>query len=83
MTKILNERDFFKTADLSLASSLRYYGYIVEAIDRQNPKKVEFLFIRDNDLDKIIHQFWSRLLTVEPVAYFGFIKELKNRLYSE
>ena len=77
-----NQSNQFKTSDLSLCATLVYYGYAIEKIDKTNPRKAEFIIKQNDQLDKILQDFWNYQLKVEPKAYFNFLKELKSRLYS-
>ena len=81
MNEILKENDFFKSSDLSLVATLQLYGYQIEAMDRSNSEKIVFVIKRDEELDKLIQAFWSRILQVEPLAYFESIKNIKSRIY--
>lgn len=84
MMQQLSNNDFFKTSDLALCATLCYFGYVVEGIDKSpNISKVEFIVKRDEKLDDLIKSFWSHQLTVEPVAFFNFIREVKNRIYAK
>ncbi len=77
-----HNKNYFKTSDLSLCAALCYFGYTVEAIDKTNHSKVDFIIKRDKKLDDTIKAFWAHELKVEPMAFFNFVKELKNRIYS-
>jgi len=81
MKKILKEGDFFNSSHLSLVATLQLYGYPIEALDRENPNKIQFVIKRDGNLDEIIQAFWSRSLVVEPLAYFESLKNIKSRIY--
>lgn len=80
--KILQEKNIFTTSDLPLCVALRCYGYEIEAINRQDSQKVEFLFRRDKALDGLIQNFWKHQLRVEPAAFFNLLKETKSQIYS-
>jgi len=82
MSKVLQEKDYFKTSDICIASSLCCYGYQIEAIDRQNPSRVVFLIKRDEQLDKLIQLYFTHQLRVEPLSFFSFLKEIKTRIYN-
>jgi len=82
MTKILKQNDFYNTSDLALTTMISLY-YPLEAINRQNPNKAEFLFKRDESLDKLIECYWRGELKVEPQAYFNQLKIIKARLYGD
>lgn len=81
-TKILHDNDFYKTSDLALTTAISLY-YPLEAIDRQNPTKAEFIFKRDESLDKLIEGYWRGELMVNPQTYFNQLKIIKARLYGE
>jgi len=82
MTKILKQNDFYNTSDLALATIISLY-YPLEVINRQNPNKAEFVFKRDDSLDKLIESYWRGELKVEPQMYFNQLKIIKARLYGE
>lgn len=72
----------FSTFDLALAAYLQTRGYILESLDRSDPRKVAFIFTRGEDMDQSIREFWNRRQSVEPTAYFDAIKHLKSQIYS-
>ena len=78
--EILNEKDFYRTADLALATVVSLF-YPLEAIDRQNPRKAEFLFKRRGGLEEIIESYWRGEVKVEPQAYFNALRSIKARFY--
>ena len=82
MTKILPENDYFKSSDIALCSSLCCYGYQIETIDKQNQSKAIFLIKKDEKLDGLIQAYFTHQLTVEPLSYFNFLKEIKTRIYN-
>jgi hypothetical protein len=82
MTKILKEKDYFKSSDISLCATICCYGYQIEAIDRQNPSKAVFLIKRDEQLDGLIKLYFTHQLKVEPLSFFNFLKEIKSRIYN-
>lgn len=79
---ILKENNFYRTADLALATAISLF-YPIEAVDRQNPHKAQFLFKRDTQLDELIENYWRGELKVEPQAYFNALRVIKARLYGE
>lgn len=82
MTKLLKERDFYKTSDLALATVLSLY-YPIEPIDRTNLDRVQFLFKREEGLEEVVEKYWRRELRVEPQAFFNQLRIIKARLYGE
>ena len=79
-TQILKEKDFYRTADLALATAISLW-YPIEAIDKENPRKAQFVFRRKGELDKLIESYWRGELKVEPQAYFNALRVIKARLY--
>ena len=82
MEEILEEKDYYKSSDISLISAICCYGYQVEALDKQNPLKVLFLIKRDSGLDDLIKQYFTHQLKVEPASFFNHLKEIKTRIYN-
>lgn len=78
----LKLKDYYCTSDLALATAISLW-YPIDAIDRQNPHKATFLFMRDEKLDELLEAYWKRELRVEPQTYFNQLKAIKARLYSE
>ena len=83
MKKISKQNDYVESSDLPLCATIRYFGYQIEAINRENPAKAIFLFKRDENLNKLIQQYWAHQLLVEPVAFFNCLKECKSRIYQQ
>lgn len=73
--------DFFRSSDLALISTLQTYGYPIDSMDRSDSRRIVFVIKRNKDLDSVVKDFWSRNLTVEPLAYFESIKNIKSRIY--
>lgn len=78
----LKLNDYYSTSDLALATALSLF-YPVDAIDRQNPHKAQFLFKRNQELDQLIESYWRGELKVNPATYFNQLKIIKARLYEE
>lgn len=75
------EKSTFASSDLALVTTLSLY-FPIERIERQNPRKAQFIFIRTPQLDDLIEKFWQKKLLIEPARYFDNLKSIKNRLYS-
>lgn len=80
--EILKENEWFRHQDICLVSTLCCYGYVIEAIDRQDPQKVAFLIKRDEKLDELTQNYWTNQLLVEPKSFFNCLKELKTRIHN-
>ena len=86
-TKILNEKDFNKTADLALAGFL-YLFYPLERIERQKDDKRAYFVFKNAEgavegTEALISSFWSGRALVDPRRYFEAIRIIKARLYGE
>ena len=82
MEKILREKDYFKSSDISMISAMQCYGYNIEKIERQNTGKAFFLIEKNEKLGKLIKLFFAHKLKVDPLSYFNFLKETKTRIYN-
>lgn len=80
MTETLQEKDFFKSSDICLAAALCCCGYQIEAIDK-NESRAVFFVRRDEHLDELLQLYFTHQLKVEPLSFFGFLKEIKTRIY--
>lgn len=74
--------DYYSTTDLALTTAISLF-FPLEAIDRQNPHKAQFLFKRNEQLDQLIETYWKGELRVNPATYFQQLKIIKARLYEE
>ena len=75
------KNEFFESSDISLVAALCCLGFHLDTIDKTNPKRAIFIVRRDQGLDEVIQRFWSHAVLVDPMAYFGALKEIKTRLY--
>jgi len=73
----------FLTFDLGLASALVTFGYKLLKLDKGNPRKVQFIFRREVDIEKVADDYWADCLEVKARAFFDNVKMLKNRIYSK
>ena len=80
---ILNEKDFYRSADLALVTVLSL-SFPIEAIDRDpDTRKAYFLFRKESGLDEVVEAFWKRELKIEPQAFFNQLRIIKARLYGD
>ena len=78
-----NEADFFYTFDMGLSAALIGVGFSLVSLDRENLRKVQFVFRRADGMDETVDAYWADTLQLKARAYFDTIKMLKNRLHSE
>ena len=71
------------TFDLGVASALVHLGFELLALGRENPKKIKFIFLKNELIEEAIKEYWADKLAVGARGYFDTIKMLKNRIYSE
>ncbi len=79
----VDEKDYFETSDMPLVATLYYFGYKIYSVDKSNPSRAVFLIVGNSELNKIVQNFLTRSLKVEPSAYFNSLKEVKSRLYED
>ena len=76
-------QDLFLTFCLGLASALITLEYELDAIDKSNRSKAQFIFRRRVGMDQDIEKYWAGDLLVSARHLFDSQKMLKNRLYSD
>ncbi len=72
---------YFETHDLALAVIISLF-FPVNQINKENPRKVIFIFVKNSKLENVITRYWNKELRVEPRQYFDQLKVLKARIYS-
>lgn len=75
-----NHKAMYQTSDLACAAAISLFVQL-EDVDKNDPRRAQFIFARTPELEDIIAEFQKRQLSVEPRAYFDQIKALKTRLY--
>lgn len=82
MTKKLSSEQFqYYTHDLGCATALISVGCVLISFDRENPRKVGFVFRGDAKLSRAVEEYFSDKLIVNPRAFFDNLRMLKNRIY--
>lgn len=72
----------FLTYDLGLAAALATLGYSLISINRIEEKRSQFIFQRDEHIDKMIDDYWEDKLTLPIRSYYDSYRMIKNRIYS-
>ena len=80
MTKQLDD---YQSYDLGCAAALISAGFVLESLDKENPRKVLFVFRGKNEIKNVVDNYWADRLEIKARAFFDNIKMLKNRIYSE
>lgn len=74
---------FFENSDLGLSAALVTASYPIDHLDKSDPSKIKFVFVRDEGMDEVIQLYWANQLKLSLLAYFNNLKMLKNRIYSD
>lgn len=79
----VEQTKLYETTDLALSSVLLLYlPDALEVINRENPRRVVFVFRKSDKLDKLVDRFWGGKLRIEPRLFFEGIKTAKTRIYA-
>jgi hypothetical protein len=76
----IKNNNLYSTADLGLATILDQ-KYSIHHINRDNPKKIVFIFQKDEDFDSYLDKYWNSELRVDPLKYYQHLKLMKSRIY--
>lgn len=79
-TDSLNVR--FLTYDIGLAAALVTLGYSLYMVEKVEAKKSQFIFNRDEHIDRMVNEYWDNKLELPVRSFYDSLKMLKNRLYS-
>ena len=77
-----NSKEYFQSQDLGLATALCSRGYNLITLDKQDPRKVSFIFKREIGIEQDTDDYWTDRLEIKARAYFDNLRTLKNRIYS-
>jgi hypothetical protein len=77
-----NPKDYFTTFDLGCSAALISAGFELISLDKENPRKVLFIFKTKVGIEKAINDYFSDRLKVNARTLFNDIKLVKNRIYS-
>ena len=81
--KLDDQNNYFYTYDLGCSAALISAGFELISLDKANPRRVQFIFCRKNNIEKVVNKYWTNQLNVQARSFFENIKMLKNRIYSE
>lgn len=71
----------FKTSDIALGATLYSMGFSLNLVERENEARATFCFKRDELIDEVVQQYFSRSVRIEPMTFSASLKALKTRLY--
>jgi hypothetical protein len=84
VNSILKDADsLFTTYDIGISTALLCAGFELLSLDKENPKKVQFIFKKKKTIETVADQYLSNKLDVKARSYFDQLKALKNKLYSK
>lgn len=75
-----NEKVFYKTSNLNLATTLYTLGFPIDGIYKTESPIMEFYFAQTPTLEKTIDDYWNRKLKVEPNTLLTNRKEILEKL---
>lgn len=70
-------------SDLGCAAALVVSGFRLISFDRHNPQRVQFLFAREADIEKVVDDYFCDRLEVKARSLWDTAKALKSKLRSE
>jgi hypothetical protein len=82
MSNQLDQNQYFATFDLGCSAALITEGFELVSLIRDNPKKVQFIFLRTKNIEKCVDDYFACRLLVGARSLFDNTKMLKNRIYS-
>lgn len=82
-SSVEERNDYLYTFDLGAAAALVSAGFQLALLDKANPRKVQFAFLREAVIDRALDDYWADQLQVNARTFFDNLKMLKNRIYSE
>lgn len=77
-----NSTEYHRIADLACCAALISNGFKLSALDRSNPRRVQFLFAHEPEIAAVEAKFWEDDLLVNARTYFDNLKVIKSRLYA-
>lgn len=78
----MEEQEFIKTSDISLASSLLAVGFTIRAVDNHE-RIATFYFDKTEAVEQSISDYWARTMMVTPIDLFSARKQLMTRIKNE
>lgn len=74
-------KNYYKTSDLALATTLSLYSPI-QSIESTDDRRMVFLFDKTPEINDLISKFLIGELRIEPQQYYNQLKVIKTRIYS-
>ncbi len=74
---------FYTTYDMGVSAALVSAGFELVSMDKEDPRKVLFIFTRETDIEDVVDSYWADKLEVKSRSFFDNVKMLKNRIHSK
>jgi len=72
----------FLNYDIGLSSALTTLHFELLSLNRDNPRKIGFVFLRSPELEEAAQEYFAGRLMLDARSFFENTKMLKNRIYS-
>lgn len=81
--RMTDEKNFIKTSDFALASTLNCLGYDIAGIDKSNRKRVVFYFERTSQVEITIKQYFANQVRLNPLDYDSTQKQIHAQIHTD
>jgi hypothetical protein len=72
----------FVSYDIGLVAALSTLHFELLSLNRDNPRKIGFIFTRTPELEQATQEYFAGRLVVDARSFFENTKMLKNRIFS-
>ena len=72
----------FETADIGLAAALICCGFPIRNLNKENPKRILFVFENNEQLEDCVTEYWDEGLPIPALKIMASLRNLKTRLYA-
>ena len=76
-----SQNKYFSTSDLGCAAALISAGFDLISLNKDNPRKVLFIFKEKSGIEDTVNNYFSGKLKISAINLFNNTKMLKNRIY--
>jgi Domain of unknown function (DUF5659) len=73
--------EYFETNDLYLAATLQSLGLEMVGVDRDDPRRVRFIFTDDDRRREWTRQYLAGALRVDPLVLLNSLRAMKRQIY--
>jgi len=73
----------YPISDLGAAAYLVTIGSNLIRLDRENPRRIQFVFEHSHDLERAVEDYWNGSARVAPLSLQQSQKTLKSRIYAD